>query len=130
MFENILEDIKIRLSGFGYTVTDADLTVIEFIKNKTIETFLNETNQKEVPEGLYYKLVDSICADFLGAKYATGGLSEAEIGGVVAKIQEGDTTVEMGSVSSSSTPTGKFLAILDAMKLPMSEIVKYRKMVW
>lgn len=128
--ENLVSDVRVRLSQFGYEVTDADLPVIEFIKNNKIETFLNETNQTEVPDGLYYKLVDSICADFLGAKYATGGLSEAEIGGVVAKIQEGDTTTEFASVSTSSTPTGKFLAILDAMKLPMSEILKYRRLMW
>lgn len=127
---DILEDVKTRLSQFGYKVVDTDAVVIDYIKNKTIETFLNETNLTEVPEGLHYKLVDAICADFLGAKYATGGLTETQIGGVVAKIQEGDTTVDYGTVSSSLTPSGRFLAALDSMKLPMSEIIKYRRMVW
>ena len=123
-------DIETRLSSLGYTMASGDKTVISYIENKTTETFKNHTNLDEVPEGLYYKWIDAICADFLSAKYSTGGLSENETKGIISKIQEGDTTVEYATGSTSNTPQAVFLKTIESLKLPYSEIIKYRRLVW
>lgn len=120
------DDIIERLNSFG--VKDLDRTLLYILINKIKETVKNLTNLNEIPDGLHYKIVDAVCAEYLGSLYAVGKL-KFEISAPISSVKEGDTEVSF-AISSQNSPQKLFETILENMKLPMSEIVKYRVFTW
>lgn len=121
----MLNEIKLRLSSFGYTMLPEDEPLLDYLSKKLVETVKNLTNLDEVPEGLHYKIVDGVCAEFLESKFSTGKLDN--ISNIVKSIQEGDTTINF---SENSTPEAKFLSCIEAMRFNPNYTAKYRKLVW
>lgn len=122
---DIKSDVVLRLKGFGYEVVEGDDSFIDYLILHTEQEIKNLTNLTEVPEGLKFKWVDSVCGEFLGMKMATGKLEN--VSQVVKSIQEGDTSV---TLAEGMTPEAQFFACLEKLKIDMSEIVKYRVMTW
>lgn len=121
----MLDEIKMRLKSLGYEVNSEDDVLLEYIQKKIEESVKNLTNLSEIPEGLHYKIVEAVCADFLDTKFSSGGLEAVE--GVVTSIREGDTQV---SYDKDSTPQTRFLNLLDGMRIKLSELYVYRVIKW
>lgn len=125
--DSLSECIYTRLSGFGFTdLNNGDKSLLALLLKKVNETIRNLTNLDKVPDGLKYKVVEAVCADFLEMKYTMGGI-KVDFASPVASISEGDTTV---SFKTAKNPQETFLSILSGMRLSNSEIVRYRVMVW
>lgn len=122
---DIKQNVILRLSGFGYTVTDADQGLLTYVIAKIEQDIKNFCNIAEVPDELGYAWTEAVCADFLRSKLSTGTLEN--VSGIVKSISEGDTTV---SFSETSTPESQLLTCLNSMSLKMSDLVRFRKMVW
>lgn len=125
MNEKIKELVIARLKGFGVTLAETDMPMIqygiEFIELK----IKNFCNINEIPEELDYEWANAVCADFLKMKLSTGGLEN--VAQIVKSIQEGDTTI---SYSESGTPESQLLECITKMGLDLSGLVRFRKMVW
>ena len=89
----MLEDVKQRLSSFGYEVTEGDTWVLGFIIQKVENYIKNNCNVDIVPEGLHQIAVDMSVGEFLLSKKSTGQLTGFNLEAAIKQIQEGDTTV-------------------------------------
>lgn len=125
MNEAIKEKVVLRLSGFGYTVTDADTAMLDYVISKIEQDIKNFCHIPEVPEELYYTWTDAVCADFLKSKLSTNSLDN--VSGIVSSIREGDTTV---SYSKEGTPEAQLLECISKMALDLNGLVRFRKLVW
>lgn len=89
----MLEDVTARLASFGYTVTEGDAWMLNFIIAKVENHIKSECNLAEVPEGLHTIAVDMVVGEFLLNKKSMGSLEGFDLSVVVKQIQEGDTNV-------------------------------------
>lgn len=118
------DDIALRLHSFG--IEEVDQNLINYFIKKVHETVRNLTNLDEIPEGLHYKVVEAVCAEYLGLLYSMGKL-QIEVSSSVYSIKEGDTEVRY---KEAKTPQQIFVDTLNSMKLTMSELERYRVMLW
>ena len=125
MNEKIKELVTVRLKGFGIELVEADSPMLAYVIDMVERDIKNFCHINEVPEELYYTWSEAVCSDFLRSKLSTGSLEN--ISSIVKSIAEGDTTV---TFSESATPEAQLLACLDAMKLNLSNLVRFRKLVW
>jgi len=100
----MLEDVKQRLSSFGYEVTEGDTWVLGFIIQKVENYIKNNCNVDIVPEGLHQIAVDMSVGEFLLSKKSTGQLTGFNLEAAIKQIQEGDTTVTFAFGDGDSTP--------------------------
>ena len=95
------EDIIQRLASLGYTFDEGkDGWVIGFLIDKVTNLIKNETNQTEIPEGLYQIAVDMVCGEFLKAKKASGDLEGFVVDLnllTLSKETQGDTSFSWGA---------------------------------
>lgn len=125
MNDKIKQLVITRLSGFGVNVTEADDLLLAYVISKIERDVKNFCNISEVPEDLYYVWSDAVCADFLRSKLSSGTLEN--ISSIVKSISEGDTTINF---SENSTPEGQLLTCISTMDLNLSDLIRYRKLVW
>lgn len=130
------EQLKERLTSFyqaiGYPEAAED-PLSEYILGETVQTLLNLTNQKELPQGLFYVAVYWTAGKYLSAKKNSGQLDpeKLDLTAAVSSISEGDTTVSFGTGSSTLTPEQRFDTFTQWLTGPrMGEIYRYRKLVW
>ena len=127
----IFTTVVSRLAELGYVATDIDNTAIRRNIDKAEAQLRAETNQREVPEGLFYVWVDMAAGLFLSDKKAAGALNDVYNFSAPAKsISEGNT-----SVTFAIAATGSFEEQLDAMLAKMTTpdpdlIIAYRRLVW
>lgn len=128
---DILATVITRLAALGYPATDADHTAIEYNISKAEAQLKAETNQREVPEGLFYVWVDMAAGLFLTDKKAAGALAEIYDFDAPAKsISEGDTSVTFAIADTGSFET-QFDAMLAKLCTPDPDLViAYRRLVW
>lgn len=134
----IINDVITQLGIFDYTVDETkERSQLEFIQKKAETTIRNLTNQKRVPQSLYYVEVDLITALFLKIKKGTGqndGFGNSEsLEAPVASVSEGDTSVSYstGTVTSQSTLLDNLLTEMTAEgSLFWNQIVSVRKLKW
>lgn len=131
---DVYEAVTSRLALLGYTAAGEDRPALEYLIAKCQVELLTNINHKEVPEGLFYVLVDTATGSFLRDKLASGGL---EIEGLdfsttTKSITEGDVSVAFaGAGDGASSPEGRFLAALDGMaKPPESTLSAFRRLRW
>ena len=70
----VYEAVVLRLAMLGYEVTDNDKTGLEYLINKCEKDILANINQKLLPDGLFYTLVDMVAGHFMYNKKAAGAL--------------------------------------------------------
>lgn len=143
MFDIYLEVIE-RLKQFGYRPSQADESVIFFLRNKTIDEIKNICNIDKVPyevedlfdnefETLKYKVVDKICAELLLMKLNTGvlNLDDIDISKIDLKsVTEGDTSVTYATDGGQSREQTLRDYLTKLSTLDKEELYKYRKMEW
>lgn len=120
-----------RLAGLGYVVTDKDNAVVRYCISKAEAQLKAETNQREVPEGLFYVWVDMAAGLFLTDKKAAGALAEVYDFDAPAKsISEGDTSVTF-AIADTGSFEDQFDAMLAKMITPNPDlIIAHRRLVW
>lgn len=100
----MLEDVKQRLSSFGYEVIEDDTWVLEFIIQKVENYIKSNCNIDAIPEGLHQIAVDMSVGEFLLGKKSTGQLTGIDLEAAIKQIQEGDTSVTFAIGDGSKTP--------------------------
>jgi hypothetical protein len=131
--EQAKNDVINRLQSLGYTFdADKDTWVLGFLVRKVDATLKNETNQPEVPDGLYAVYVDMVCGEFLLAKRVSGGLSDTNMNteAAVKSITEGDTSISFAVDTSGHEKTPFDAVIAFLLEGRKAEILRYRRLAW
>lgn len=130
----VYEAAVARLAMLGYTATDGDKPGLEYMIAKCEAELLADINHKEVPEGLFYTLVDMVAGSFLHEKLAAGGL---EIEGLdfdqpAKSITQGDIKVDFAGASDGvGSAEARFRSQLDAMMHPPESVLgAFRRLRW
>lgn len=128
---DILATVITRLAALGYSVIDTDSAALEYNISKAEAQLKAETNQREVPEGLFYVWVDMAAGLFLTDKKAAGALAEVYDFDAPAKsISEGDTSVTF-AIADTGSFEDQFDAMLAKMITPDPDlIIAHRRLVW
>lgn len=130
---SVYEAVVVRLAMLGYAVTDADKPGLEYLISKCEAEILVDINHKELPEGLFYTLVDMVAGYFLFNKKAAGGLGEGfDFDAPAKSITEGDISVTFAGASDGvSTAESRFDALLDRLMHPPEHILgAFRRLRW
>ncbi len=127
---DLLEELKKRLKSFMEVSAD-DEYLINYSLEKAKQSILNMTNQNMIPEGLNYIVIERAVGEFLAFKKGTGTLNidSINLNAVVARITEGDITVQEGTNSLSPETRLDYL-VSSLLRYGESEIYKYRRLVW
>lgn len=127
----IFTTVVSRLAELGYVATDIDNTAIRRNIDKAEAQLRAETNQREVPDGLFYVWVDMAAGLFLSDKKAAGALNDVYDFSAPAKsISEGDTSVTF-AIADTGSFEDQFDAMLAKMTTPDPDlIIAYRRLVW
>lgn len=98
-----IDNIKARLTSFGYTLQDSDDSIIPFCMEKVRSYIKNEVNWQDVPEGLQHMAIDMVCGEFLQAKktWAPADLSTLDLDRAVKQITTGDTSTTFADGSQT-----------------------------
>lgn len=100
---------------------------------KVRSTVKNETNWKEVPEGLERIAVDMACGEFLNAKRLLhpDDLTNIDLDFAVKQIQTGDTNTVFAVGDGSATPEQRLAAFINyLLNYGLSEFNSFRKIRW
>lgn len=127
----MLEDVKARLASFGYTVTEADAWILDFIIQKVENHIKNQCNTSAVPEGLYEIAVDMAVGEFLLNKKSMGNLAGFNLETAIKQIQEGDTSITYAIGDGDLTPEKRLDLLIDyLMNRGKNELLSYRCIKW
>ena len=128
-----VDALKERLASFGYEVRENDKFSIAFCIDKVRNTIKNETNQKDVPEGLEQIAVDMAAGEFLNAKktFAPDDLSNFDLDFAVKQIQTGDTNTVFAVGDGSTTPEQRLTAFIGyLLTYGQAEFSSFRRIRW
>jgi hypothetical protein len=122
-----LEEVKQRLTAFGYTVPAADDWMIGFCIDKVQTHIKNSCNVAEVPEGLRPVAIDMVCGEFLFGKKQSGQSVGIDFEAVVKSVAEGDTTINFDASNSAET---KYDALISYLMHSEVDFAAYRCIKW
>lgn len=128
----VYEAVVPRLAMLGYEVTEKDKPGLEYLISKCEKDILADINQNELPDGLFYTLVDMVAGQFLFNKKAAGDLEGFDFDAPVKSITEGDVSVTFaGGSDGASSAEARFDALLsDLMHPAQSTLAAFRRMRW
>lgn len=112
-----------RLVTFGYTATEGDTFLIEFLITKITNHIKNYCNILEIPVELEAKAIDMICGEILISKASSG---ELNIEAAVSSIKEGDTQVSFNSNGDLKSQFVNYVQSLTNDK----DLNRFRRIVW
>lgn len=91
----------------------------------------NETNRKDMPEGLVSVAVYMTAGEYLNMKKCSGQLEGFDLEAAIKQIQEGDTNITFAVGDGSQTPEQRLTALIDYLiNGRIGEIYRYRRIVW
>lgn len=126
-----VDDIIARLSDLGYEAVDDDTDHINRELDKFSKYILNYCNISEIPEIVYPRLIDRVCADFLFYKKNSGKLEGFNYDFVVKSIKEGDTTVQYAVGQGEDTPENRFDSMVKQLERGFDKwITPHRRLRW
>jgi hypothetical protein len=123
----MLDDVKQRLSSFGYTATAADDWMLNFCIEKVQTHIKNSCNVTEVPSGLRSVAIDMACGEFLFGKKQSGQSVGLEFESEVKQITEGDTTV---TFDTSTSPESKYDSLVAYLLHGETDFAAFRRIRW
>ena len=128
----VFEAVVLRLAMLGYKVIEDDTPGIEYLISKCEKDILADINQKELPDGLFYTLVDMVAGQFMFNKKAAGYLEGFDFEAPVKSITEGDVSVTFaGGSDGASSAEARFDALLSKLMHPaQSTLAAFRRMRW
>lgn len=120
-----------RLAGLGYTVTEADDWLIDYVTEKVVHSIQADCNITDIPTGLTGIIVDRVCGEFLYAKRNMGQLEIESINleMAVKSIKEGDTDITYAT-DSNITPEQRLDGVINALKGCGGSLASYRCIRW
>jgi len=126
-----IDDVSKRLNHFGYTTNDDDKSQIEFELDKWSKYILNYCNISEIPEMVYPRLIDRVCAEFLFNKKNSGTLEGFDYDAVIKSIKEGDTTITYEISHGESIAETRFDALVKQLERGFDKwLTPYRRLRW
>lgn len=128
----VFEAVVLRLAMLGYKVIEDDMPGLEYLISKCEKDILADINQKELPDGLFYTLVDMVAGQFMFNKKAAGDLEGFDFEAPVKSITEGDVSVTFaGGSDGASSAEARFDALLSKLMHPaQSTLAAFRRMRW
>lgn len=100
-----LEDVKARLTQFGYTTDSTDETIINFIMTKIINEVKRDCNISLIPSDLDNIVIDMIVGEFLLNKKSISPANFIiDLSSAIKQVEEGDTTITFAIGSGDLTP--------------------------
>ena len=128
----VYEAVVARLAMLGYTVTDADITGLEYLIHKCEEELLANINHRELPPPLFYTLVDMVAGHFMYNKKAAGALEGFDFEAPAKSITEGDISVTFaGASDGAQSAEARFDALLATLMHPAeSTLAAFRRLRW
>lgn len=127
-------DIVSRLSQLGYTATQDDVDQLDFeiqlVINYTLD-YCNLTNEEDIPELVYPKMIDRICSTFLFNKKNSGTMEEFDYEAAIKSIKEGDTTIHYVAGAGEDTPENRFDSMVKQLERGYDKwITHFRRLSW
>ena len=128
----VYEAVVLRLAMLGYEVTEDDKTGLDYLISKCEKDILADINQKVLPDGLFYILVDMVAGQFMYNKKAAGALEGFDFEAPAKSISEGDISVTFAGASDGVLTAGaRFDALLNTLMHPAeSTLAAFRRMRW
>lgn len=129
----MIDSVKERLENFGYEVRQADEFALTFCIEKIQNTIKNETNCREVPEGLKNIAVDMATGEFLSQKkmFSPEDITNLDLDYAVKQIQTGDTNTVFAVGEGSLTSEQRFDNFVNyLLTYGRSEFSSYRRIKW
>lgn len=100
-----LEDVKARLSQFGYTTDSTDENILNFIIAKVTNEVKRDCNISLIPSDLDNVIIDMIVGEFLLNKKSISPASFIiDLSSAIKQVEEGDTTITFAIGSGDLTP--------------------------
>ncbi|MCD7855986.1 MAG: hypothetical protein LUG66_10300 [Clostridiales bacterium] len=126
MEEKIIE--RLKSLGWEYD-SEADGAILTFEAERGEAYMLSACNLSVLPAVLEGVYIDYVCGSFLRAKLYGGLLSDETAEGIIAKITEGDVTVEYAADKELSTAE-RLELILKGFLGAENEIIASRRLKW
>ena len=118
------------LTALGVTGAAED-PLLDIVISNVQYRVQNETNRKDMPEGLVSVAVYMAVGEYLNMKKANGQLEGFDLEAAVKQIQEGDTNTVFAVGDGNSTPEQRLDSLINFLTNGrMDEIYRYRKLVW
>nr|DAE10300.1 MAG TPA: head to tail adaptor [Siphoviridae sp. ct3es5] len=118
------------LTALGVTGAAED-PLLDIVISNVQYRVQNETNRKDMPEGLVSVAVYMAVGEYLNMKKANGQLEGFDLEAAVKQIQEGDTNISFAVGDGNSTPEQRLDSLINFLiNGRMDEIYRYRKLVW
>ena len=131
--EEVRADVLQRLLSFGVAVDATSGFAVNFAVERAREKIKNDTNQLDVPDGLYHVFIDMAAGYYMQAKRAVGQLDVDGIDisvGAAKSIREGDVEITFAT-SESQTPEQRVDALISLLITPdAGQMARYRRLVW
>ncbi|MDE5696602.1 MAG: hypothetical protein K2I96_04195 [Lachnospiraceae bacterium] len=125
--------VKERLKFFGYEVGENDRSALAFCIEKVRSTIRNETNGRDVPEGLEHIAVDMAAGEFLLSKktFAPADLEGLDLDYAVKQIQTGDTNTVFATGEGCLTPEQRLTSFINyLLSYGKAEFNSFRRIRW
>lgn len=118
------------LAALGVTGA-ADDPLLDIVISNVQYRVQNETNQKELPEGLVSVAVYMAVGEYLNMKKVSGQLDGFDLDAAIKQIQEGDTNTVFAIGDGSSTPEQRLDALISYLINGRTrELYRFRRLVW
>ena len=124
------EQVIAMLTALGVTGAAED-PLLDIVISNVQYRVQNETNRKDMPEGLVSVAVYMAVGEYLNMKKCSGQLEGFDLDAAVKSIQEGDTNITFALGEGSSTPEQRLNSLIDYLiNGRIGEIYRYRRLVW
>lgn len=125
------EQVIAMLTALGVTGAAED-PLLDIVISNVQYRVQNETNRKDMPEGLVSVAVSMAVGEYLNMKKCSGQLEGFDLDAAAVKsIQEGDTNITFALGEGSSTPEQRLNSLIDYLiNGRIGEIYRYRRLVW
>ena len=124
------EQVIAMLTALGVTRA-ADDSLLGIVISNVQWRVKNETNLKEIPEGLESVAVYMAVGEYLNMKKVSGQLEGFDLEAAVKQIQEGDTNTVFAIGDGNSTPEQRLDSLINYLINGRTrEFYRYRRLVW
>lgn len=124
------EAVVEMLAALGVTGAAED-PLLDIVINNVQYRVQNETNRKDMPEGLVSVAVYMVVGEYLNVKKVSGQLEGFDLEAAIKQIQEGDTNTVFAIGDGSSTPEQRLDALISYLINGRTrEFYRFRRLVW
>jgi hypothetical protein len=112
-----IEEVKDRLSQFGYEVVESDNLILNFIMSKVVAEIKRDCNILLIPSDIEPIVIDMICGEFLFEKKSLSPTNFfIDLSAAVKSITEGDTKVDFAIGSGDLTNEARLDKLIDCLR--------------